>query len=639
MSRISAARKLQIQHEPYASFDKLNGSHPWQKLLPNACVLYRARVLPHGRVLYFNYALAKEMGLIEKDHPHSLNPDLERQLVQTFSLQIINEYDELTQKRIDPATIKPNRFMATRYLQLQHSNKKGKTSGDGRGIWNGTVRHKGLVWDVSSRGTGVTCLAPGSVQANRPLKTGTTNFGYGCGQADIDELYGAALLAETIHLQGIHTERVLCIIDLGRGVGIGVRAAPNLLRPAHLFLLLKQNRYAELKTATHYFIQRQLQNKTWSHSGSNSYEFMLRRLSNDFANFAAKLEMDYIFAWLDWDGDNVLASAGIIDYGSVRQFGIRHDSYRYDDVERFSTNLNEQKSKAREIVQVFCQLVDYLETKIKKPLKDFKNHPVLAQFDSAFTKARADRLLYRVGFTKDQRDYLLVNQRGAFTKFDKIFSYFERAKIQGPQQKVPDGVNLPALYNMRRILTVLPEVYLKMTSGLNSSFMSETEFLKNAISGFAKRQDLVPSSRQAQKIREFQTSYKNLVHLLVKAAKGSSATNLRAILKSISARSQKVNTETRLTGNSLIQIVDLLVQEKRSGMSYADIQQAIDRLVLKASDLPEVQGGHKDSIKSEYRQTEKPAKLAYVETAKSDARTIELARKIQRLLIKHTEDI
>jgi transcriptional regulator with XRE-family HTH domain len=48
---------------------------------------------------------------------------------------------------------------------------------------------------------------------------------------------------------------------------------------------------------------------------------------------------------------------GIIDYGSVRQFGIRHDKYRYDDVERFSTNLNEQKNKARLIVQVFAQLV------------------------------------------------------------------------------------------------------------------------------------------------------------------------------------------------------------------------------------------------------------------------------------------
>ena len=61
---------------------------------------------------------------------------------------------------------------------------------------------------------------------------------------------------------------------------------------------------------------------------------MLRLLSKDFAEFAAKLEMDYIFAWLDWDGDNVLADAGIIDYGSVRQFGLRHDQYRYDDVER-----------------------------------------------------------------------------------------------------------------------------------------------------------------------------------------------------------------------------------------------------------------------------------------------------------------
>lgn len=623
MSRISAARRLQISQEPYASFDKLDGSHPWRELLPDACVLYRARVLPQGRVPYFNYTLAKEMGLLEKNHPHKMNPDLERQLIHTFSLQIINEYDELTRRRIDPATIKPNKYMATRYLQLQHSNKKGKTSGDGRGIWNGTVQHQGVVWDVSSRGTGVTCLAPGSVEANKPLKTGTTNYGYGCGQAELDELYGAAILAETIHLQGIHTERVLCIIDLGRGVGIGVRAAPNLLRPAHLFLLLKQNRYPELKTATHYFIQRQLKNRTWKYSNQNAYDLMLRLLSKDFAEFAAKLEMDYIFAWLDWDGDNVLANAGIIDYGSVRQFGIRHDSYRYDDVERFSTNLNEQKIKAREIVQVFCQLVDYLRTGIKKPLKSFNKHQVLKDFDHAFAQARCDRLLYRVGFSKPQREYLQKRQKSAFNRFDKIFSYFEKAKVRGPQQKVPDGTNLPALYNMRRLLAYLPKTYLAFLPS-NTDFKSknipERDFLKQAVSRFANRQESTLKEKHLKKIRQFQSCYKNLIHLVSKVPtrRGTKTESIQTVLSGLNERSQKINADTRLTGNSLIQIVDVLVQAQRAGLSYGDIQETIDHLVFEVSHLPE---------NHSYSSTD------------SLARTSDLVRKIKQLLKTHTEDI
>jgi len=35
---------------------------------------------------------------------------------------------------------------------------------------------------------------------------------------------------------------------------------------------------------------------------------------------AAVLEEEYIFNWLAWDGDNLLASGAILDYGSIRQF-------------------------------------------------------------------------------------------------------------------------------------------------------------------------------------------------------------------------------------------------------------------------------------------------------------------------------
>ncbi len=123
---------------------------------------------------------------------------------------------------------------------------------------------------------------------------------------------------------------------------------------------------------------------------------MLQNVAESFARFTAYLDRDYIFAWLDWDGDNVLASAGIIDYGSVRQFGLRHDQYRYDDIDRFSTNLNEQKLKARLILQVFAQMVDFLETGIKKPLSHFKSDPVLKHFDQRFNHHLMDRFLYQL---------------------------------------------------------------------------------------------------------------------------------------------------------------------------------------------------------------------------------------------------
>ncbi|MFS4458623.1 hypothetical protein [Bdellovibrio sp. HCB2-146] len=581
--KLSGARKRQEASQFYSAFDQIDGQHPWMNAVKEGFVAYKVRELGVGKVTYFNFILAKEMGLISPDHPHEMNEDLQQKLIKTFSLQIINEYDELTQRRIDPATIRPNNYMATRYLQLQHANKQGKTSGDGRGIWNGTYSHRGTTWDVSSRGTGVTKLSPGSVEAQKPLKTGGTEFGYGCGLAEIDELLGAAILAEVMHLQGLRTERVLCVIDLGKGYGIGVRAAPNLIRPAHLFLYLKQERYAELKAATDYLIERQVDNGQWNIKarGLQKYDELLSCVANSFGEFTAALDIDYIFAWLDWDGDNVLADGGIIDYGSVRQFGIRHDKYRYDDVERFSTNLNEQKQKARLIVQVFAQLVDYLKTKNKKPLKDFAHHPAVVEFNESFKEKRADRMLYRVGFNQHQRE-LIMSTPGLFEKFDKEFSFFERAKVSGSTEKVADGVNHAALYNMRSFLHDYPAFLLESAVPFEKRWMTEGQFFKTILSSFAKSRDTRMGEKQRRHIESMQKIYRELV--TVAAGRNKPET----ILAGLSQRAQKLNSDKRITGNALIEMVDQIITEKKKGLPAEQIQKIVDRLVFEHNGMPEV---------------------------------------------------
>lgn len=568
----------------YSAFDQIDGHHPWMDKVPDGYVPYRVRELGMGEIAYFNFPLAKEMGLIPADHPNQLTEALKKKLLATFSIQIINEYDEMTGRKFDPSTIKPNKYMASRYLQLQHSNKKGKTSGDGRGIWNGTVENRGKIWDVSSRGTGVTCLAPGAVAAGKPLETGASEFGYGCGKAEIDELYGAALLAEMMHLQGISTERVLCVIDLGKGFGIGVRAALNLIRPAHLFLYLKQNRKAELKAAIDYFIDRQVRNGRWKPKarGAAVYDELAEEMARSFGGFTAKLDTEYIFAWLDWDGDNVLADAGIIDYGSVRQFGLRHDRYRYDDVERFSTNLNEQRQKARLIVQVFCQIADVLRGRAKQALKAYGSHPTVQKFDRSFTEERAHRILYRVGFNQIQRENIL-KERGLFEQFDQVFSYFERAKVSGSVRKVPDGVNHPALFDMRAVCRALPAHLLK--NGIDQA-MSEDEFFKTLLSSFARTKDLRSRPKHTRLIQKFQEIYR----LLLKAAAGRS--NPKLILPGITARAGKLNTEERITGNALIQIVDEILTQRRRGASHETVQAWIEQLIFAYVDHPEVAAGN-----------------------------------------------
>ena len=84
---------------------------------------------------------------------------------------------------------------------------------------------------------------------------------------------------------------------------------------------------------------------------------------------AAVLEEEYIFNWLAWDGDNMLASGAILDYGSVRQFAAKHDKYRFKDVDRYSASLTEQRSWARLIVQTFAQAMAFVCSGEKQNLR------------------------------------------------------------------------------------------------------------------------------------------------------------------------------------------------------------------------------------------------------------------------------
>ena len=76
---------------------------------------------------------------------------------------------------------------------------------------------------------------------------------------------------------------------------------------------LKQNNFDALKSATDFLIDHQVANKEWSiKSGKGKYDSMVEEVCRSFAEFAAILDREYIFAWIDWDGDNILANAGII---------------------------------------------------------------------------------------------------------------------------------------------------------------------------------------------------------------------------------------------------------------------------------------------------------------------------------------
>lgn len=569
--------------EAYSAFDQIDGRHPWQSAVPDGFVPYPVRRLERGKVVYFNFSLAREMGLLPADHPDQLTPALTRKLLDTFSIQIINEYDQQKGGSLDKTTLKPHPHMATRYLQLQHANKQGRTSGDGRSIWNGLFKHHGQSWDISSRGTGVTCLSPGAVEANRPLKTGATEFGYGCGLADITELYGSTVMSEIFHLNGVHTERMLVIIDLGKGCGIGVRAAQNLIRPAHLFLYLKQGRLEPLRQATDYLIRRQTENRMWrfSPTSPDRHRLMLKEIALSFARFAAKLEREYIFAWLDWDGDNVLASGGIIDYGSIRQFGLRHDQYRYDDIQRYSTNLNEQKGKARLTVQVFAQLVHFLETGKRRPLRSFENHASVREFDREFERELRKLFLSQVGFSDKQIEALCKQGKSVVEPLYQSFLALEKWKTTAGLKRLPDGVNRPAIFNMRKVLRDLPEAIFNASEPEGSMrALPAEEMMELMASSFAKKADLRLRPALREKIARFQKAYLRSLKV------ACDDQDLTAFIRDLAERAQDTNRAGRITGNGSEFIVDALLRARKRGLAHSEIQAAIDLFV--SSQAPKV---------------------------------------------------
>jgi hypothetical protein len=558
----------------YDRLQSLDGRHPWRRVSRQGYVDYHVRSRAGGSVAYFNFRLAKELQLIPDNHSHRLTRPLERAILNTFSLQIVNEYE--LANGFDPSSdpsVRRHKYMATRYLQLQHKDKRGLHSGDGRAIWNGCIKARGITWDISSRGTGSTRLCPGAQIAGRPVQTGDASFGYSCGTADLDEMLGTVLMSEIFHRNGIPTERTLAVIGFEDGTAIGVRAAPNLLRPAHIFRYLKQGRHAELKASLEYFIERQVANKQWTLPAHGSrrerYRRVLTYIARAYGTMAAVCEEEYIFNWLAWDGDNMLATGAIIDYGSIRQFAARHDRYRYDDDDRFSSTLPEQRFWARELVKVFTQAAHFARTGRKRNLRRFKNSPALRQFDAWYERQREWRLLWHLGFTSQQIEVLRRHGRSEIGDLRRALDFFEQAKIARGMEKLSDGITHRPIFLIRNLLRELPAHYLNQCGGRFGEMMPPEQFCRTMAASYASRHDLRMTPARVARARNFQKCYQRLVSVVGP---------YEQVLPGLAERAAIINFEHRITGNAIICIVEKIL-EMKDQLSRDELQSAIDAFI------------------------------------------------------------
>jgi len=551
---LGKAATFKLSDKTYQKFKKINGRHPLQEKTINSHILYRARARESAKTVVFNFALAKEMGLIPESHPEVLTSELEKIFIDTFALVIINEFDEINGVEYPEESIKPHKYMATRYLQLQHPNKTGKTSGDGRSIWNGVFKGKGKSWDISSCGTGATSLSPATHIQKKFFQTGDPSISYGCGYAEVDEGLATLFFSEVLQKNQITTERVLGILRFADGFAITVRVHENLIRPSHMFNHLKQSNYDALKAMVEYYIERQIQNGAWldvPKTTAKRYDYFLAKQTEVFAKVAAKFEDEYIFCWLDWDGDNILMDGGIIDYGSVRQFGLYHSEYRFDDDDRFSTSIPEQKSKAKYTVQCFAQIVDYLKNKKRKPIAQFSGTKWSKDFEVSFAKAKHLNLLKKIGFKTDTAEIILRQHTKLVQSFLGNFSYFERAKSEKGIKRVNDGITWDAIFCMRDILRELPQLLLSRGESIERE-----EFIEILRSSYATEKDIELNPYRKKKIDSFQSDYWKLL----KVASSISGESINSALLNVTMRSSVINKYDRVTGDSITTIVNMLME-------------------------------------------------------------------------------
>jgi hypothetical protein len=528
----------------HPAFRQLDGRHPFRDEVSDGCVDYAARRVRGSEVRFFNFALAREMGLIPASHPDRLDAALRRSILDTFSLVIVNEWDQQHGRVVPARDRMPGTYMATRYLQLQHPGRTGLTSGDGRSIWNGRVRVRGTTWDVTSCGTGVTRLCPATAREGRFFKTGAPTASYGCGTAAVDEGLAAALMSETFHANGIATERVLAVLELANGYAINVRAGRNLLRPSHFFAPLKQGNLEALRGVARVYAARQIENGEWPalRRQSDRWSYLAGAVARSFGRAAATFESEYVFCWLDWDGDNVLADGGIIDYGSVRQFGLFHREYRFDDTDRWSTTIPEQRRKARAIAQAFVQIREFLRQGRRPALRSCAGHPVLALFDQEFAREKRRRLLWHVGFDDATAHWLARRVPGAVSRLARAHAFFERERSQRGPVRVPDGLTWNAVFSTRDLLRELPLRYLASPRALDAS-----ELIELAASSYASRRDRAPTPGRERRAAELQAAY---LELATRAA-AARRTSLSDQLRQIAERSAVINRRDRITGDSV----------------------------------------------------------------------------------------
>ena len=208
-----------------------------------------------------------------------------------------------------------------------------------------------------------------------------------------------------------------------------VRVAPNLLRPSHFFGLLQRRDDEGLRECVRYYADREVRDGRWPVLKSEREKFATWQRespSTSPAPLQCSRTNTFLLAGLGWGQCPLRRQHHRL--WLVRQFGLYHHDYRFEDTDRMSTSIPEQKRKARQIVQRFIQIRELLLTGERPALTTLANDDVLDLFDREFEIHKRRLFLRQVGFDETTAEKLRVHSPPEVETLLRLHNRLERKR-------------------------------------------------------------------------------------------------------------------------------------------------------------------------------------------------------------------
>ena len=191
---------------------------------------------------------------------------------------------------------------------------------------------------------------------------------------------------------------------------IGVRSAPNLIRPAHIFRYLKQGRHEEIKASVDYFIDREVDNGFWKLPDDEASATRKRSTTSRALTASSRRCSKRNTSSTGSRGTATTCSRAARSSITARSASSPPSTTSIATKTSTVIRLHSPNSGLGQNAGPGLRASDEFDpVRHERDSRSFKNAECLRVFDEAFASERDQRMLWRIGFTPEQICYLMNN--------------------------------------------------------------------------------------------------------------------------------------------------------------------------------------------------------------------------------------